>query len=77
MKIIRKEKNYIEEFGKLGVGDCFEFDGGVYIKLTDDLSNRVLYFGNEINCFCLSYNKLHWISPSTEVRLLNMELREV
>ena len=76
MKIIRKEDSFNRRFDKLDIGDCFEYDDKVYIKIVS-VCHTMQYYGEEINCFCLTTNRIGCLLPSTVVRPLNVELREV
>lgn len=73
MKIIRKEGI---ELGGLSRGECFQFDGKIYIKITDTIRN-LQYHEEDVNCFCFTTNKLDYIPSFAVVTPLNMELREV
>jgi hypothetical protein len=74
MKIVRKEDKPGIELGVLSQGECFQFDGKIYIKIT---GITLQYHEEDVNCFCFTTNKLDYIPIFALVTPLNMELREV
>ncbi|MBO7697058.1 MAG: hypothetical protein J6Y28_05055 [Acholeplasmatales bacterium] len=70
MNVIFEEHVKTIKFSELEVGECFEVDGFVHVKI-----DKFIDFANDdYNCFCFYDNKLYTMFDSTEIIPVEAEL---